>query len=719
MQGAGSHCIFENITFVGLGVDGGSASASQGITFSGLGQTNWTIRHCTFQGFDVGIKAYDHITGLLVYDCDFIGNNIWSKTYENNGGAPNLTWNDTGIGLPGLGCCAWENSFTSHGDTFKFGDQSHTWESRACYVHHNWISRCGDDGVEFDDMSGNCAAYNNIFVNSGTACSVDGVNGGPVGFFRNIALNQTRGPFKLTSVTAGTRIWNNTIICTTKENDAMTNQDYGMYAATSTAYGFDFRNNVVIYRGANDLINMNVSFQGSVNTDYNAWYPDGKNIKFGSGSTYVGLAAAKAGYGTRMQHDVIVASEQLASAITLGADYTTEYTGHFDTTLVGGSTGLAAGIAIPGCTDGYSTASPDMGALIRGQFFGAIGCTWNRAAWPNYAFTQAIAAWTALSGTAISSVDPATPPSTGTGSVNGKITPWNSNSLDERTSDFWNVATGGHTDYGGNEADKLRLEVHTPAWQEVLTCTVTVSNANYYADGRPTSRHSYLAQQFNPFNNRVMMFGGARFSDGGILATVDGFNIITGDYDASSTYTNIPASISSVEYKPTAIDPRNGNIYMFCDNGNIERWNIASNTWTNLGSGYTVDRIATPIWDSRRKRFCMINGNTMRTFSPPSTGGSTTLTGTTIPTGNNADFQGNSSVYIPSLDIILHYVSNTGGTVYKVDLATNVASDFGTTGGASIPNNSHGSQNRFRFVPNLRGIIYQPDRTNCWFLRVY
>lgn len=374
----GSYVTFENMTIRGSQVDGGSNGTSIAVVMDVDGQTNVTFRRIKFDGVDVGVFVWDHYAiGLLVYDCQFIGNNTWDKAYTIPQGQtyPSLTWGDTGVRLPGFGNCVWNCTFRGFGDTFKFGHDGGWGAARACYVYRNWVSMGGDDGVEFDEAAGNCAAYNNVICNSASGASFDGISDGPVGFIRNICVNQSRQPIKVTSSAAGLRIYNNTWIGTSRQTQ--TGSDSGLGAASGALYDFDWRNNLLIYRGTGPLISFNQSFYGTTVTDYCGWSPDGRSIHFGSGAgTQTGLVAAKAALAPRMAHDVIVASEPFVSPVTLGTNYTTEYTGQPRPVLAAGSAAKNAGALLPGVTDGFNGAAPDIGAVVAGQNFGAVGCSW-------------------------------------------------------------------------------------------------------------------------------------------------------------------------------------------------------------------------------------------------------------------------------------------------------------------------------------------------------
>ncbi|KAB2870003.1 MAG: hypothetical protein F9K36_15960 [Burkholderiaceae bacterium] len=374
---SGSYFTFEDMTVRGSQSDAGAIPSSTGVVLTTGIPTNATFRRIKFDGVDIGVMRDGQVNGLLIYDCNFVGNNPWSSTLTPiTRGYPLDTWNDTGVRAPGFGNCVWNCTFVGFGDTIKLGHSGGWGGARACYIYRNWVKYGGDDGCEFDESDGNCAFYDNRIANTAMGASFDGIDSGPVGLFRNVFVNQTRAPMKFTSAARGARIYNNTWVGTTRTSSP--NWDYGMYAASGSLYDFDFRNNLLIYRGAGALISFNQSLYGSTLTDYNAWYPDGRSIYFGSGSgSYTGLTAAKAGLAPRMAHDVIVASDPFASPITLGADYTVQYIGYLDARLAGVSSARNSGVAIAGVTDGYTGAAPNMGADISGRAAPAIGAPSN------------------------------------------------------------------------------------------------------------------------------------------------------------------------------------------------------------------------------------------------------------------------------------------------------------------------------------------------------
>ncbi|NUP87812.1 MAG: hypothetical protein HUU30_18955, partial [Burkholderiaceae bacterium] len=370
LQLSGSHTVIEHLTLRGSRVDSGTASASRGIVFSGARRTNNTIRHCTFDGFDRGIKAFDPVDGMLVYDCEFIGNNTHDTLVS--GDATGQGWSDDGVGMPGTGNCVWNCTFSGHGDVIKLGDQSHAERSRACYVHHIYVKWSADDGTEFDDAGGNCALYNSIICNTATAFSADGTYGGPFGIVRNVFINQARHPMKLTSTSQGVRMWNNTIVST---NKISADHNRGLRIPNAVNHGLDYRNNLLTYRGSGDLVYGNGSLPGLAISN-NAWYPNRAVQWTSSSGSHGSVETARAALAPVMSGDIAVPADPFATPITLGATFATRYDGHTNATLAAGSTARNGGVPLPGITDGFSGHAPDVGAFVSGQAFGTVGCAW-------------------------------------------------------------------------------------------------------------------------------------------------------------------------------------------------------------------------------------------------------------------------------------------------------------------------------------------------------
>ncbi len=328
--------------------------------------------------------------------------------------------------------------------------------------------------------------------------------------------------------------------------------------------------------------------------------------------------------------------------------------------------------------------------------------------WPS-----SVGVWTEISGTNLSAVEPDPAP---TGTPSTKLTAWTSLALNTSTNRLYCAAGGGHTDYSGNEVDMLDLNADSPAWVEIEPPSLTVSNAAYYADGKPTSRHHYYGATVDETNGRVMLFGGSRYSDGGVLATVDSFDLSTNNYNAASTHPNIPAGVN-IEAGAMCRDPSNDDVYVIA-NYNVSRWNRASNTWTDLIAGSTASfaQFTASAFDTTRNRIFCLGGGASFTYD---LSGNATTPRSLSGSGINPSTQYMGMDYVAAIDRFLVRLPGSGGAIYQVDAATFAYEALSTSGGDSIPTNGK-PMNKFRYVPLLKGCVFVPSYTgNAWFVRVH
>ena len=224
-----SNIIIENMTLQGPAIDSGVNSDSRGIVFySGNIEAGVTIRNVTITGVDIGIKSYNEINGILIYNNTLIGNNTWNQDLYayNGGGAPgagdgipdidqNLFWNDDGICAAGHGNVAFNNTLSGFGDAFAFAWQDNT-TAIGVHFYRNEVRNSGDDLLEADYGRRNVSFYDNRSHNSMTALSLDPIKGGPLLYARNIVINAGRTPFKWNSANSGQFVLDNTIVRTAR-----------------------------------------------------------------------------------------------------------------------------------------------------------------------------------------------------------------------------------------------------------------------------------------------------------------------------------------------------------------------------------------------------------------------------------------------------------------------------------------------------------------------
>jgi len=339
---------------------------------------------------------------------------------------------------------------------------------------------------------------------------------------------------------------------------------------------------------------------------------------------------------------------------------------------------------------------------------------------PSWRQGIAVGQWTQIPNTALSSAPIAvsTYPALGATGPNSKTIAWTGFSIDTRDSSVYSAANGGHNDYAGNEVNSIRLSDNAPVWIEARPSTPVsqvVASASHYADGRPTSRHTYYGSVFNEVRGRAMTFAGSQYGNGFLTSAVDGFNPTSRDWDAANTYPNVPFGCQAAG---VVAQPSSGNVFTFC-NWSIDRWNSASNTWTKVIANSSVyGQGAATAFDTRRNRILIVGGtNNERSLLDTTTnavqGVSFTGPSAGIPNGT-----GNGMVYDPLLDAYLYRTADAGPNVYRINAQTFQVDLLTTSGGSSLPASTNGVYTRFLYVPRLKGVVYFPAYPgNAWFLR--
>jgi len=714
--------IIENLSIVGSGSDSGTAASSIGIYLSSAHTQSFiTVRNVTMSGIDQAVISGDHdVTGILVYDCIGVGNNLWNASFVDT----NITWNDCGLQLSGDGNSAWNCTLKGFGDTIAV-TYSGASSTKNCHYHNLDIRNSCDDLIEVDEAVRNVTFYDNRSHNSMTFSSLDPLYGGPFIACRNIAVNVGRQTQKWNTSGSGQFLYNNTIVVTSHtvqvESGWYNSGDGGGNAQQSWGY----QNNLLVYRGSGRTTYISFVDNNPIDLTNNAWYPNNQFTL--NDVAYSNLADIQANIGNSTPifsaatkahtNDVITVSNPWTATVTLGANYLTEVTATYTPTLSGGDAAKNAGVAIAGVTDGFAGAAPDIGAIIAGR---AVPIYGNNL--PQWVKDLDVGDWYQIPNTALSSVAPSPTPVGNTGPIS-KIEAWTSFVVDQRSGKVYSVANGGHGDYAGNEVDELTLDVETPAWAEILKSTVNgdipAGQTDYYNDGRPASRHTYYGATWNELDDRFMFFSGSFWDNGGFLPQTDSYNIGANSYNAGDTH---PDTSPSVAVAAVTYDSHTGNAYIMEDI--LRRFNRAANTFTTLspltnepGNGWNV----ASAFDSKRRRFLFagtaLGPSLLKHVYDVDAGTFTQINYSGAEASNISDTE-NAMVYVSSLDAYLYKLNgSSGGTVYKIDASTWAVTSMTTSGGAGIAAATH-LFNKFLYVERLGGCVIVPDyNASVWFLK--
>lgn len=336
---------------------------------------------------------------------------------------------------------------------------------------------------------------------------------------------------------------------------------------------------------------------------------------------------------------------------------------------------------------------------------------------PSWRQGMAAGEWREIAGTALSNAPIAVntyAAGAGQSGPQAKLDAWCGLGIDSRDSSLYSAANGGHADYAGNEVDQIRLRDDIPRWKEIKASTPVnqLLDASHYADGRPTSRHSYYGVVVNELRNRVMLLGGSAWKIGFGIDHLDGFNLATNEWDPALTYPRLGDSTvgaATVEVKSS------GDIYTFV-NFNVFQWSQSTNQWTKkLSNTSLYGQYAASALDTKRNRILVVGGNA----SDHGVYDLKTNQVTTVSLSGLGFNQSQSGmVYDPQLDAFLIRTESAGGEILKVHPETWSVEKLAVSGGNQIVAATNGVWRKFLYVPALKGVVYAPRyNSNLWFLR--
>lgn len=305
--------------------------------------------------------------------------------------------------------------------------------------------------------------------------------------------------------------------------------------------------------------------------------------------------------------------------------------------------------------------------------------------------------------------------------------------INDLTSEIIIAAAGGHGDSSDNRVVSINLASDTPAWVQRAAPSKTIApNVAYYADGLPTSRHTYHSIHFVPQINRLMLFGtyGA-YGSAWAFPTVDGFNLDTNTWDRAGTHGDMPSG-----YFGAGLIRSTGEVV---STQLKKKWSPVDRKWgdfiTNANDQYPV---RWPIaYDSRRNQlFSLQWGDSQGVGLPAIVANRVPLDGKVgIPVTFNASpalaqFQADQPSYPgmdydPDGDRFLFYAGAgaAAGRVYVVKPNDGNVWDISVLSTSTVkvpasPPSGSGINSRLRYVPALRGFVLLAQASaNLYFLR--
>lgn len=316
--------------------------------------------------------------------------------------------------------------------------------------------------------------------------------------------------------------------------------------------------------------------------------------------------------------------------------------------------------------------------------------------------------WTAITGTS--------------GAGGAAIDAYSSFAIKPSNSEIIIAAAGGHSDSSDNGVYSLRLSDDAPSWTTRRTSSAATVDVLYYADGRPTSRHTYNHVHYIPGIDAVLL-AGCRFGYGGGTPTGGGFDLFslaTNDWLARYTYADSPDSSYGVAFDGT-------NVWT----GSGRKFDTTTNTWSTTSA--VMNRFPQAYDTSRSQIFSMqfgdgqgFDGHLGCVASKTSAAG----TSTTITINASAAYTAWLAAtptyaaldYDPLLDKFLFYHGGETGKVYTITPNAGATWDMSvlSTSGTpdTAPASGAGINRRFCYVPALKGFVLLPKASsNLYFLR--
>ena len=333
-------------------------SASRALRFQGQGAEGNVVRRVRIEDVILGIGSRQDQKGFYIADNDLEGRLVWPATYPDDGGAHA---NDDGIHVEGDGHVVCHNRIVGFGDAMKIEQDG----ARSVDFYGNEVLSAYDNGVELDGSQRNVRAFRNRFTNTYATLSFQPIFGGPAYAFRNVVVNVANEQMKLHGLgtvppqePSGVYAFHNTFV----------SPDHALSLQTSAAtHHFAVENNLFI-GPASPAGGKTVDWTGLIDDgllDSNGYFPDGV-FTFNLSSGYENFASFADAQAAGVEpNGRLVEASPFASGLTAPGAYTETLTAA-DVTLAPGSAAVDSGVVLPGFSDGFQGAAPDLGALELG-----------------------------------------------------------------------------------------------------------------------------------------------------------------------------------------------------------------------------------------------------------------------------------------------------------------------------------------------------------------
>ena len=306
----------------------------------------------------------------------------------------------------------------------------------------------------------------------------------------------------------------------------------------------------------------------------------------------------------------------------------------------------------------------------------------------------------------------------------GRVDAWNG--MAALGTSVYMAGVGGHADWAGNEAYRCDLAAANPVWTMLNQPTPDASirtDVTHYADGRPTSSHTYYSLHGDALRGKIFRFGiGSAWGSGNFQRpNVDAFDLARNDWDAANTWPSVPEAISYA--KSQVQHPLTGDTYVV-GASYLWRFTRASGSWARLAAlpnNGSAAYYRAAVLDTRRNAIVILGdhyrqpaGVLIYDIAANTWANNRSLSGAQAATVTAQ--AGHAAHYNAAVD---RYIvkTNVAGQVIAVDPVTLEATVLATTGGTNVPQAVNGVFGKFVAMPQLGGYAYQPNGSaKLWFL---
>lgn len=378
---------------------------------------------------------------------------------------------------------------------------------------------------------------------------------------------------------------------------------------------------------------------------------------------------------------------------------------------------LLALVLLTGCEVRIQLGARDGGSVDGG----ADGGVWTGANCPALGELPAwrqgltVGSWVRLPNTALSLVTPSPRP---VGSLEARLDGPAGMAADTENNVLYVAASGGNSDYSGNEVYRLRLASPSPTW-EIVTPPSDPSQITpdqpYNRDGKPSAAWGYYGTWFIEPIHQVMRFSATGvWGAGAVFPTIDGWDAVQEAWLPAGTHPTFPGTV--LFEMPTAKDFSTGDLYQFHGDNHLYRWRRQTDvvedlgaTTLGLGSFYEVSE-APLVFEPIRGNLIFLSDDTnpakARVWNVTTRQWSTqALTGPAAAALISTTDQ-SMAYFDPCWEQIV-VKANAPDVLYRIDPVTLEVTAWSTTGALpAVP--LGGVHTLFQMLPSLGGYAFQP-----------